>query len=209
MNVRRALEQEEKELLNIVGKPEGALVSRVSVEVKDGVPYLSWKDSWAIPIPGLRLVKRLPRGRSGREVYQFNETDKIQLYEDRLQDIYALMVSVGNDFFDEELEYEELHYLSIQLRKEVYRQYIEPVRNLMAFRKTMGNQRPRNNVPGRGRSPVPELLAVPEGPGSIIASMLSGKRGTAKQQLNKLRNRPRPALGGGTRRKSRLNFFRR
>ncbi len=54
-------------------------------------------------------------------------------------------------------------------------------RNLKAFRQTLGNKRPPMNT-HTGANPVPSEIATNSGPGSVIASFLTGLPGSQSQQ---------------------------
>ncbi len=107
---------------------------------------------------------------------------------------------------EEEQGYEFFSFVNSILQAEAKRQDARRKgRNLAAFRQTMGNLRPAGNTVTLA-NPVPANIAAPIGPGNIIASGLTGLRGTQKQQalqLRELGTRHPGAPGAGRRRKAR------
>ena len=114
---------------------------------------------------------------------------------------------------EEEQGYQFYSFVNSILQAEAKRQDARRKgRNLAAFRQTMGNLRPAGNTATPANwyagppNPVPAMIAAPIGPGNIIASGLTGLRGTQKQQalqLRELGTRIPGAPGAGRRRKAR------
>ena len=176
------------------------------------VSFLAQQDYFSVDIPNLRRVHNDPdyfeyvSGETRIEIYM-NINEQGQIDQASIS-VRSPNFRLWRDFaeFDVDEEVELIQEINNGLQREAARvQARARGRNVAAFRQTLGNQRPVGNTATGANwyygpvpsNPAPILLGEPHGPGSLIASFLTGVPGTAAQQA--------ATLQGAAQRKSRKN----